>query len=141
MRSAVGRAPRSAVHRADETRLSARRTDPSRRCRRHDCGGMSSILGTAGLVAWPYTWPHSSARFRYARLARIEKVIAARKNGLGWADVAYACGFTGQAHLIHDFGTIVGGTPAEFFGAAQRWNFRGADAGPSLADSYNPFIV
>src|SRR5713226_4089958 len=47
-----------------ETRLSARRTDPSRRCRRRDCGGMSSILGTAGLVAWPYTWPHSSARFR-----------------------------------------------------------------------------
>jgi transcriptional regulator GlxA family with amidase domain len=78
---------------------------------------------------------------QYARLARIEKVIAARKSGLGWADVAYACGFTDQAHLIHDFGTIVGGTPAEFFGAARRWNFRGADAVPSLADSYNPFIV
>src|SRR6266851_6487327 len=55
---------RSAVHRADETRLSARRKGPSRRCRQHDYGGMSSILGTAGLVAWPYTWPHSSARFR-----------------------------------------------------------------------------
>jgi AraC-like DNA-binding protein len=78
---------------------------------------------------------------QYARLARIEKVIAARKRGLGWADVAYACGFTDQAHLIHDFRTIVGGTPAEFFGAASRWNFRGADPVPSLADSYNPFIV
>ena len=78
---------------------------------------------------------------QYARLARIEKVIAARKSGLGWADVAYACGFTDQAHLIHDFGTIVGGTPAEFFGAARSWNFRGGDALPSLADSYNPFIV
>jgi hypothetical protein len=43
--------------------------------------------------------------------------------------------------LIHDFGTIVGGTPAEFFGAARSWNFRGGDAVPSLADSYNPFIV
>src|ERR1700694_5991058 len=32
-------APRSAVHRANETRWSARRTDPSRRCRRRDCGG------------------------------------------------------------------------------------------------------
>jgi hypothetical protein len=52
-----------------------------------------------------------------------------------------ACGFTDQAHLIHDFGTIVGGTPADFFGAARRWNFRGGDAVPSLADSYNPFIV
>jgi AraC-like DNA-binding protein len=78
---------------------------------------------------------------QYARLARIEKVIAARKSGLGWADVAYACGFTDQAHLIHDFGTIVGGTPAEFFGAARSRNFRGGDAVPSLADSYNPFIV
>jgi AraC-like DNA-binding protein len=34
---------------------------------------------------------------QYARLARIEKVIAARKRGLGWAEVAYACGFTDQA--------------------------------------------
>jgi AraC-like DNA-binding protein len=78
---------------------------------------------------------------QYARLARIEKVIAARKSGLGWAEVAYACGFTDQAHLIHDFGTIVGGTPAEFFGAARQWSFRGANAVPRLADSYNPFIV
>jgi len=78
---------------------------------------------------------------QYARLARIEKVVAARKRGLGWADVAYACGFTDQAHLIHDFGTIVGGTPAEFFGTTVRWNFSGADAAPGMADSYNPFIV
>jgi hypothetical protein len=28
-------------------RLSVRRTDPSRRCRRHDCEGMSSSLGMA----------------------------------------------------------------------------------------------
>jgi len=43
--------------------------------------------------------------------------------------------------LIHDFGTIVGGTPAEFFGPTLRWNFRGADAAPGMADSYNPFII
>jgi len=43
--------------------------------------------------------------------------------------------------LIHDFGTIVGGTPVEFFGPTPRWNFRGADAAPGMADSYNPFIV
>src|SRR6478609_1387371 len=36
-------------------RSSVRRTDPSPRCRRHDCGGTSSNLGTAGLSAWPYT--------------------------------------------------------------------------------------
>jgi AraC-like DNA-binding protein len=78
---------------------------------------------------------------QYARLARIEKVIAARKSGLGWTDVAYACGFTDQAHLIHDFGTIVGGTPVEFFGTAPRLNFHGADAAPGMSDSYNPFVV
>jgi transcriptional regulator GlxA family with amidase domain len=74
---------------------------------------------------------------QYARLARN---IAARKRGLNWTDVAYACGFTDQADLLHNFGTIVGGTPAEFFGTAPRWNFRG-DAGSGMADSYNPFIV
>jgi AraC-like DNA-binding protein len=78
---------------------------------------------------------------QYARLARIEKVVAARKCGLDWADVAYACGFADQAHLIHDFGAIVGGTPAEFFGTALRWNFRGADAVSGMAGFYNPFIV
>jgi AraC-like DNA-binding protein len=55
--------------------------------------------------------------------------------------VAYACGFAGQALLIHDFGTIVGGTPADFFAQTPRWNFRGADAAPGMADYYNPFIV
>src|SRR5258708_23578879 len=69
---------------------------------------------------------------QYARLARIEKVVAARKSGLGWTDVAYACGFADQAHLIHDFGTIVGGTPAEFFGPPARRNFRGASAAASV---------
>ena len=78
---------------------------------------------------------------QYARLARIEKVVAARKSGLGWTDVAYACGFADQAHLIRDFSTIVGGTPAEFFGTTRGCNFRGADAAPGMADSYNPFIV
>jgi AraC-like DNA-binding protein len=78
---------------------------------------------------------------QYARLARIEKVVAARKCGLDWADVAYVCGFADQAHLIRDFGAIVGGTPAEFFGTAQRWNFNSADAVSAMADFYNPFIV
>jgi hypothetical protein len=26
-------------------------------------------------------------------------------------------------------------------GTTLRWNFRGADAAPGMADSYNPFIV
>jgi AraC-like DNA-binding protein len=77
---------------------------------------------------------------QYARLARIEKVVAARKSGLGWSEVAYACGFADQAHLIHDFGTIVGGTPVEFFGSALSDLRRPAPAA-GMADFYNPFIV
>lgn len=78
---------------------------------------------------------------QYARLARIEKVIAARKRGLGWSEVAYACGFTDQAHLVHDFGAIVGGTPAEFFGGRLSRDFHRPDAAANVADFYNPFTV
>src|SRR5260370_616177 len=65
---------------------------------------------------------------QYARLARFVKVISDRKSGLGWADVAYACGFADQAHLIHDFRTIVCRTPVGFFGAARRGKFPRGDA-------------
>jgi AraC-like DNA-binding protein len=78
---------------------------------------------------------------QYARLARIEKVIAAWKSGLGWTDIAYACGFTDQAHLIHDFGAIVGRTPVELLGAKGHEHLRRPAAAPPMADSYNPFIV
>jgi AraC-like DNA-binding protein len=77
---------------------------------------------------------------QYARLARIEKVVAARKSGLGWSEIAYACGFADQAHLIHDFGTIVGGTPVEFFRSTLP-NFGCPERAAGMADSYNPFIV
>jgi AraC-like DNA-binding protein len=73
---------------------------------------------------------------QYARLARVEKVVDARRRGLGWADVAYACGFTDQAHLINDFGAIVGRTPAEFFGPTPPLDFHRAKA----AAHYGPFI-
>jgi hypothetical protein len=41
--------------------------------------------------------------------------------------------------LIHDFGTIVGGTPVEFFSTLS--NFHRPELAPGMADSYNPFIV
>jgi len=73
---------------------------------------------------------------QYARLARVEKVVDARRRGLGWADVACACGFADQAHLINDFGAIVGRTPAEFFGPTPPLDFHRAKA----AAHYSPFI-
>jgi len=48
----------------------------------------------------------------FARIARIETVWPAWRQGASWADVAYATGFADQAHMIHDFTDIVGLPPA-----------------------------
>jgi len=50
---------------------------------------------------------------RFARIARIESVWSARGQGASWADVAYASGFTDQAHMINDFTKILGVPPAQ----------------------------
>lgn len=49
----------------------------------------------------------------FARLARIERVLAARAQGATWADIAYATGFTDQAHMFNDFTAIVGVSPTD----------------------------
>ncbi|CCE11441.1 hypothetical protein BRAS3843_680036 [Bradyrhizobium sp. STM 3843] len=51
----------------------------------------------------------------FARAARVEKALAARNREPGWADVAYACGFADQAHMIHDVNAIVGVPPDQAF--------------------------
>jgi len=51
---------------------------------------------------------------RFARIARVEKVLAARRNGSAWAGIASACGFADQAHMIRDFSDIVGQSPQDF---------------------------
>jgi AraC-like DNA-binding protein len=53
---------------------------------------------------------------QFARVARIEKILAMRQDGSTWADIAYACGFADQAHMINDFDTIVGAPPQQLFG-------------------------
>ena len=57
---------------------------------------------------------------RFARIARVEKVLAARRDGSTWADIARACGFADQAHMIRDFNDIVGQSPQKFFCPAFR---------------------
>jgi len=54
----VDHAPRSTSHRADETRLSGRRTDPLPRCRRHDYEGTSYSLGVPGVQRSLITQQH-----------------------------------------------------------------------------------
>jgi AraC-like DNA-binding protein len=52
---------------------------------------------------------------QFARLVRVEKAVAARRDGCCWSDIAQSCGFADQAHLIHDFQAIVGVAPEEIF--------------------------
>lgn len=52
---------------------------------------------------------------RFARLARFQKILAARRTGGSWAQVAQACGLTDQAHLVSEFQDIVGESPTNFF--------------------------
>jgi AraC-like DNA-binding protein len=52
---------------------------------------------------------------QFARVARIEKILAMRQADFSWADIASACGFADQAHMIHDFAAIVGETPQQLF--------------------------
>lgn len=49
----------------------------------------------------------------FARVARLEKVLAARASGLAWANLSYACGFSDQAHMINDTRTILGASPQQ----------------------------
>ena len=48
---------------------------------------------------------------RFARAARIEKVLAARREGAAWDDIACTLGFADQAHMIREFNEIVGQSP------------------------------
>lgn len=52
---------------------------------------------------------------RFARLARFERIVAERRKGLPWAEIACACGFSDQAHLVREFRDIAGEAPTEFF--------------------------
>src|SRR5262249_2194819 len=48
---------------------------------------------------------------QFARCVRIEKVLVERAHGAAWADIAYRCGFSDQAHMINDFNAVVGAAP------------------------------
>jgi AraC-like DNA-binding protein len=48
-------------------------------------------------------------------LARFQKILAERRLGRSWAQVAHACGLTDQAHLIDEFHDLVGEAPTDFF--------------------------
>jgi AraC-like DNA-binding protein len=102
--------------------LRARRAEPmacraAALLRRHPHLRISYLAAELGV-----SQRHLSRRFQamfgtspkqFARIARIESMWSARAQGATWADVAYATGFTDQAHMINDFTEIVGVPPAQ----------------------------
>jgi AraC-like DNA-binding protein len=75
----------------------------------------------------------------FARIARMQRAVSARRAGAGWAEVAHAAGFTDQAHLIRDFRALAGAPPDAFCRTAtapavQVWNDRLA------SQFYNTFV-
>jgi transcriptional regulator GlxA family with amidase domain len=71
---------------------------------------------------------HLIARFREeigvtpklaARILRFERVVARveQARGVGWADIAYDCGYYDQAHLNRDFRQFAGTSPTAFAAA------------------------
>lgn len=54
---------------------------------------------------------------QFARIARIEGLVAARAQGGAWGDAACKLGFFDQAHMIKEFSEIVGLPPTELMRA------------------------
>lgn len=78
---------------------------------------------------------------KFARIVRLGKVLAARRRGLGWAEIAFACGFTDQAHMIKDFNALVGVSPEEFLRTTLVEKYRDLNASLGASDFYNQFLV
>ncbi len=51
----------------------------------------------------------------YARVARFEAALEARKRGPGlrWVDIAHNLGYHDQMHMVHDFRQLSGSTPSD----------------------------
>jgi AraC-like DNA-binding protein len=78
---------------------------------------------------------------QFARVARMEKVVAARLKGSDWAEIAYATGYNDQAHLINDFRSLAGAPPDTFFRGTTAAEYRGWNAELAASDFYNTFMT
>jgi AraC-like DNA-binding protein len=85
-----------------------------------ETGGAVRIGSIAERLDW--SRKHLAARFHeevgmgpkmIARIARFNraKAMAGAGDGDGWADIAAACGYADQAHLVREFSTLAGATP------------------------------
>jgi AraC-like DNA-binding protein len=78
---------------------------------------------------------------QFARVTRMEKVVAARLKGSDWAEIAYATGYNDQAHLINDFRSLAGAPPDTFFRGTTAAEYRGWNAELATSDFYNTFMT
>lgn len=76
---------------------------------------------------------------QFAKLQRLNHVLTMRRNGFQWADIACACGFTDQAHLIKDFNDLVGSSPEDFFRTTSSSIVRGLNEEFARAGFCNTF--
>jgi AraC-like DNA-binding protein len=51
-----------------------------------------------------------------ARILRFQRAVALvdARTSMGWAEIAQACGYYDQAHMVRDFNQFAGGPPSEF---------------------------
>jgi AraC-like DNA-binding protein len=50
----------------------------------------------------------------FGRLLRLDHALELARLGSNWAEVASACGYFDQSHLVRDFRAMTGATPVEF---------------------------
>jgi len=77
---------------------------------------------------------------QFARVVRLVESLRLRRCGTTWADIAAACGFTDQAHMIKDYRSMAGIPPEAFTRAALAANH---PLNGELGESgfYNTFAV
>ncbi|MET0496954.1 MAG: AraC family transcriptional regulator [Steroidobacteraceae bacterium] len=83
---------------------------------------------------------------QFSKIQRIANVLALRRRGMTWVDIASHCGFTDQSHLINDFRGIVGRAPDDFFrtvaaGSVGSLNLGGLNERLGRSGFNNSFIV
>jgi AraC-like DNA-binding protein len=93
---------------------------------------------------------HLSRRFRealgaspkrFARIARINAVLSAARGCRDWAEIAGACGFSDQAHMINDFTAMVGMPPDKLFQRTSLAQDRKARLSAPESDFFNTFVA
>jgi AraC-like DNA-binding protein len=78
---------------------------------------------------------------RFARVVRFGKAVAARRRGASWADISYACGYTDQAHLVHDFKLMAGYPPDGLLKAVSVARYGDLNAALAVSGFSNTFVV